>query len=81
MLLFLLLYSQKKTLTSYRKKNFLYLLVLPYIVDENTLEKSSKQPKFVRNRDLSAYDAGVNDDEWKPRGYCRHSIYIRTVSA
>ena len=57
------------------------MLVLPYIVDENTLEKSSKQPKFVKNRDLSAYDAGVNDDEWKPRGYCRHSIYVRTVSA
>jgi hypothetical protein len=54
---------------------------LPYIVDENTLEKSSKQPKFVRNRDLSAYDADANDDEWKPRGYCRHSIYIRTISS
>ena len=74
-------YAQNGTLTSYKKRCFFYLLVLPYIVDENTLEKSSKQPKFVRNRDLSAYDADANDDEWKPRGYCRHSIYIRTISS
>ena len=57
------------------------MLVLPYIVDENTLEKSSKQPKFVRNRDLSAHDAGANDREWAARGYSRQSIYIRIVSA
>ena len=80
--MFLLLnYSQNGTLTSYQKKYFFYLLVLPYIVDENTLKKSSKQPKFVRNRDLSAHDAGANDREWAARGYSRQSIYIRIVSA
>ena len=73
------LFSKQDTNIISKNIFFFYFLVLPYIVDENTLEKSSKQPKFVRNRDLSAHDAGANDREWASRGYSRHNIYIRTV--
>ena len=53
--------------------------MLPYIVDEKTLGKATKQPKFLKNLEFTP---NLEDEtaEWISRGYAREDLLLKTCN-